>query len=201
MQVPLFQRRYVWNETEQWSPLLDDLILVSEQILSDREPNPHFLGAIVLQQQMHEIDGLPTRIVIDGQQRLTTLQILIHALLECTKEMELEDVSLRLQDLVYNPKHYAKNQSDQIKLTPTNQDRSAFQKVLNGESAETDLDKITNNICITILFFKLKICKFCSINLAIIHDDIVANKITITTKNNSYEKTKTEFNIIYIKCI
>jgi uncharacterized protein with ParB-like and HNH nuclease domain len=87
MQVPLFQRRYVWNETEQWSPLLDDLILVSEQILSDREPNPHFLGAIVLQQQMHEIDGLPTRIVIDGQQRLTTLQILIHALLDCTKEM------------------------------------------------------------------------------------------------------------------
>jgi uncharacterized protein with ParB-like and HNH nuclease domain len=153
MQVPLFQRRYVWNETEQWSPLLDDLILVSEQILSDREPNPHFLGAIVLQQQMHEIDGLPTRIVIDGQQRLTTLQILIHALLECTKEMELEDVSLRLQDLVYNPKHYAKSQSDQIKLTPTNQDRHAFQKVLNGDSAETDLEKITNNIYAAHAFF------------------------------------------------
>ena len=153
MQVPLFQRRYVWNETEQWSPLLDDLILVSEQILSDREPNPHFLGAIVLQQQMHEIDGLPTRIVIDGQQRLTTLQILIHALLECTKEMELEDVSLRLQDLVYNPKHYAKSQSDQIKLTPTNQDRHAFQKVLNGDLAETDLEKITNNIYAAHAFF------------------------------------------------
>ena len=153
MQVPLFQRRYVWNETEQWSPLLDDLILVSEQILSDREPNPHFLGAIVLQQQMHEIDGLPTRIVIDGQQRLTTLQILIHALLECTKEMGLEDVSLRLQDLVYNPKHYAKNQSDQIKLTPTNQDRHAFQKVLSGDSAETDLEKITNNIYAAHAFF------------------------------------------------
>jgi uncharacterized protein with ParB-like and HNH nuclease domain len=153
MQVPLFQRRYVWNETEQWSPLLDDLFLVSDQILSDREPNPHFLGAIVLQQQMHEIDGLPTRIVIDGQQRLTTLQILIHALLDCTTEMGLEDVSLRLQDLVYNPKHYAKNQSDQIKLTPTNQDQHAFQKVLNGESAETDLEKITNNIYAAHAFF------------------------------------------------
>lgn len=153
MQVPLFQRRYVWNETEQWSPLLEDLILVSDQILSDKEPNPHFLGAIVLQQQMHEIDGLPTRIVIDGQQRLTTLQILIHALLDCTKDMGLEDVSLRLQDLVYNPKHYAKNVSDQIKLTPTNQDRAAFQKVLNGESAETDLEKISNNIFAAHAFF------------------------------------------------
>ena len=153
MQVPLFQRRYVWNETEQWSPLLDDLILVSEQILADKEPNPHFLGAIVLQQQMHEIDGLPTRIVIDGQQRLTTLQILIHALLDCTKEMGLQDISLRLQDLVYNPKHYAKNQADQIKLTPTNQDRIAFQKVLNGETAETDLEKITNNIYAAHAFF------------------------------------------------
>ena len=55
--------------------------------------------------------------------------------------------------MVYNPKHYAKSQSDQIKLTPTNQDRHAFQKVLNGGLAETDLEKITNNIYAAHAFF------------------------------------------------
>ena len=146
IQVPLFQRRYVWNENEQWSPLLDDLLLIAEVLLQGKEAKPHFLGAIVLQQRAHEIDGLPTRIVIDGQQRLTTLQILINALYQCSKEVGLEDVSLRLQDLVFNPKHYAKNMSDQIKLTPTNRDRHIFQKVLSENASPAESETVSNNI-------------------------------------------------------
>jgi len=146
IQVPLFQRRYVWNENEQWSPLLDDLLMIAEVLVEGKEAKPHFLGAIVLQQRAHEIDGLPTRIVIDGQQRLTTLQILIHALYQCTKEIGLKDVSLRLQDLVFNPKHYAKNTSDQIKLTPTNRDRDIFQKVLSETVSPVESEAVYNNI-------------------------------------------------------
>lgn len=146
IQVPLFQRRYVWNENDQWAPLLEDLLLLAETILEAREVKPHFLGAIVLQQKAHDIDGLPTRIVIDGQQRLTTLQILIHSLHSCTRKRGLEDVSLRLQDLVFNPKHYAKNNSDQIKLTPTNRDREVFHLVLTGESPDGEIDAVANNI-------------------------------------------------------
>ena len=146
IQVPLFQRRYVWNENEQWAPLLEDLLLVAETILESREVKPHFLGAIVLQQKAHDIDGLPTRIVIDGQQRLTTLQILIHSLHSCTRARGLDDVSLRLQDLVFNPKHYAKNNSDQIKLTPTNRDREVFHLVLTGEMPDGEIDAVANNI-------------------------------------------------------
>ena len=146
IQVPLFQRRYVWNENEQWAPLLEDLLLVADTILESREVKPHFLGAIVLQQKAHDIDGLPTRIVIDGQQRLTTLQILIHALHSCTRKLGLEDVSLRLQDLVFNPKHYAKNNSDQIKLTPTNRDREVFHLVLTGEMPDGEIDAVASNI-------------------------------------------------------
>lgn len=114
--------------------------------MEGKEAKPHFLGAIVLQQKAHEIDGLPTRIVIDGQQRLTTLQILIHALYQCTKEVGLEDVSLRLQDLVFNPKHYAKSISDQIKLTPTNRDRDIFQKVLTDAASPIESEAVYNNI-------------------------------------------------------
>ncbi|MCF8477653.1 MAG: DUF262 domain-containing protein [Pseudolabrys sp.] len=50
--VPLFQRPYVWNEENQWEPLWNDVIRVTERVLaqpSDKH-NPHFLGAVVLQQ-------------------------------------------------------------------------------------------------------------------------------------------------------
>ena len=52
--VPLFQRPYVWNQTEQWEPLWDDVRAVTESLLRPRPlaptPAPHFLGAIVVEQ-------------------------------------------------------------------------------------------------------------------------------------------------------
>jgi uncharacterized protein with ParB-like and HNH nuclease domain len=147
--IPIYQRSYSWDE-KQCQQLWEDILRVG----ANDSVAVHFIGSIVyVEGGQSSVSLQAPLLVIDGQQRLTTLQILIHALLECTKEMELEDVSLRLQDLVYNPKHYAKNQSDQIKLTPTNQDRHAFQKVLSGDSAETDLEKITNNIYAAHAFF------------------------------------------------
>src|SRR5207248_2515880 len=79
--VPLFQRPYVWSEESQWEPLWEDLIRVAERIEkrpSDR-PHPHFLGAVVLQQMSKQTGQLQERMIIDGQQRLTTLQLLLDA--------------------------------------------------------------------------------------------------------------------------
>jgi uncharacterized protein with ParB-like and HNH nuclease domain len=80
--VPLFQRPYVWNEELQWEPLWRDLQNVATRILSN--PNvpqqPHFLGAVVFQQLLSPSGDLQQRTVIDGQQRLTTLQIMFDAI-------------------------------------------------------------------------------------------------------------------------
>src|SRR4051812_3825392 len=80
--VPLFQRPYVWNEENQWEPLWSDVIRVADRVLSrptDRH-YPHFLGAVVFQQLQKQTGQMQERTIIDGQQRLTTLQLLLDAL-------------------------------------------------------------------------------------------------------------------------
>jgi uncharacterized protein with ParB-like and HNH nuclease domain len=80
--VPLFQRPYTWNRKEQWEPLWSDVTRVAQRILDGKENSarPHFLGAIVLQQLPNKSGDLELRTVIDGQQRLTTLQILLDSI-------------------------------------------------------------------------------------------------------------------------
>src|SRR3982751_4632486 len=82
LMVPLFQRPYVWNEENQWEPLWNDVVRVANRILeSPRDKvRPHFLGAVVLQAAHSDTGDMPARTIIDGQQRLTTLQLLMDAL-------------------------------------------------------------------------------------------------------------------------
>src|SRR5512138_2674408 len=80
--VPLFQRPYVWNEENQWEPLWNDVVRVTERLLLQPQGRhfPHFLGAVVLQQVQNPVGTMQERTIIDGQQRLTTLQLLFDAL-------------------------------------------------------------------------------------------------------------------------
>ena len=74
----MYQRPYAW-EVEQAEILLDDLLsFLGEGTEPIDEVNPYFLGSIVLIKS----DGLPESEVVDGQQRLTTLTILLAALRE-----------------------------------------------------------------------------------------------------------------------
>ena len=75
LEIPFFQRPYVWGE-EQWSRLLEDLEEVSQS------GKPHFLGSVILKQlptESHAGIG-DRRLVVDGQQRLTTLFLFFKAL-------------------------------------------------------------------------------------------------------------------------
>jgi uncharacterized protein with ParB-like and HNH nuclease domain len=80
--VPLFQRPYVWNEEDQWEPLWVDVIRVAtRQLNAPMELHyPHFLGAVVIQQSPTPVGAMQERTIIDGQQRLTTLQLLLDAI-------------------------------------------------------------------------------------------------------------------------
>ena len=77
--VPLFQRPYVWTQEEQWEPLWHDIRALAERLLEGREVRPHFMGAIVLDYVRKPTGHVETRTVIDGQQRLTTLQLFLEA--------------------------------------------------------------------------------------------------------------------------
>ena len=80
--VPLFQRAYVWNKEVQWEPLWDDVVRIAERVLTrpTDKHHPHFLGAVVLQQVQKPTGQMQERTIIDGQQRLTTLQLFLDAL-------------------------------------------------------------------------------------------------------------------------
>ena len=80
LEVPLFQRQYVWNEEHQWTPLWEDIERKFREILDGNTEAPnHFLGAMVLDQKQTPTGHVIVRQVIDGQQRLTTLQIFLAA--------------------------------------------------------------------------------------------------------------------------
>ena len=88
--IPHFQRAYAWTEENQWSPLWDDIVNVAEAIAAsdsiDDVP-PHFMGPTVIQERSAHPDGRPPGfIVVDGQQRMTTLLIALKAIGEAAME-------------------------------------------------------------------------------------------------------------------
>lgn len=132
--VPLFQRPYVWNEETQWEPLWNDLIRVVERVLArpaDKHP-PHFLGAVVLQQVQNPVGRMQERTIIDGQQRLTTLQLLLDALHTQLLAAGAAGPAQRIQPLVENAEAFCTQPEDRFKVWPTNRDRPAFNAVMSA---------------------------------------------------------------------
>jgi uncharacterized protein with ParB-like and HNH nuclease domain len=134
--VPLFQRPYTWNRKEQWEPLWADVVRVATRLLEgkDNSSRPHFLGAIVLQQMPNKSGDLEYRTVIDGQQRLTTLQILLDSIHAELTRHELKSQAAKLVGLIENGEVFRKSADDKFKLWPTNLDRAAFRALMSAQS-------------------------------------------------------------------
>jgi len=141
--VPLFQRPYVWNEENQWEPLWNDLIRVADRVVQrpSEKHQPHFLGAVVLQQVQRQTGQMQERTIIDGQQRLTTLQLLLDALHAELMRIEAQTPALRIEPLVRNAEPFCLKPEDQYKVWPTNRDRAAFNAVM-GAKLPVDYDAV-----------------------------------------------------------
>src|SRR5687768_1401741 len=100
--VPLYQRPYVWTEQVQWAPLWEDIRGIAERALDGQPMRPHFMGAIVLDQADVPYGSIDTRWVIDGQQRLTTLQILLEAFADAAGAQGLDDYDKAAKRLTRN---------------------------------------------------------------------------------------------------
>ena len=93
---------------------------------------PHFLGAVVLQQRPSRTGSLELREVIDGQQRLTTLQLLIAAVADVIEDRGANDREVRrLRRLVFNNPDEVEDADERFKLWPTNRDREAYRIALS----------------------------------------------------------------------
>lgn len=130
--VPLFQRQYVWNQDHQWAPLWEDIERLTEAYETDGEKvEPHFLGAVVLQ----NVAGgsmIQTRTVIDGQQRLTTLQLLLHAAWTVLSAREAKEAQYLRSHFRNNEDYLA--ETDRYKLTPTTRDQDVYQSIMTASS-------------------------------------------------------------------
>lgn len=135
--APLFQRPYVWNEKDQWAPLWADVRRVAEELLAgNHECKPHFLGAVVLDQIKVPIGKPDARSIIDGQQRLTTLQLMMEAVRDlCRGRDNLTLQKKRMEKLIENED--VSHPDDRFKVWPTNVDRPVYRAILETNCPET----------------------------------------------------------------
>lgn len=133
--VPLFQRPYVWNRELQWEPLWKDLRRVLSRYMAqpDITHQPHFLGAVVVQQIQNPIGEIQQRTIIDGQQRLTTIQLMFDAIHAQLESIGAKRPAGRMRKLIENDEDSCNKPEDKFKVWPTNKDRPAFNEVLGAE--------------------------------------------------------------------
>lgn len=124
--IPLFQRPYTWNK-RNWQSLWDDIMSHYEDSVLG---SSHFMGAVVSIPAKTVPVGVTKHLVIDGQQRLTTIAILLCSLRDCCDEKR----AAQIQDYLVN-RHYD-NSADYLKLLPTQGDRNAYLAIVNGKSGE-----------------------------------------------------------------
>jgi uncharacterized protein with ParB-like and HNH nuclease domain len=114
LEIPFFQRSYVWDDN-QWERLLEDMVSVCHA------NKPYFLGSVILKQQL-TCTGAQVgdrRIVIDGQQRLTSLNIFFKVL--CLKTDQNSNFE-RIFRLISN---------NEIALLHNHNDISAFNTIVD----------------------------------------------------------------------
>ena len=121
--VPLYQRTYSWEE-EQWEQLWDDLL----EVYAMSEPRNHFIGSVVTQQTPVSPEGTSKYTLIDGQQRMTTLFMLLSVIRQHADNDLAEQI---LETSLINK--FSKGK-ERLKLMPTQRDREAFELVVNGKT-------------------------------------------------------------------
>lgn len=135
--IPVYQRNYDWL-IDNCDQLFSDLVKLSR---SNRRS--HFFGSIVTS----AADSSYNRLVIDGQQRLTTISLLLLAGIKAVKDGAVEISEESKLDEAYEVFLKAKfcNSERKIKLVPIENDRIAYDKIFNEEDSFDEDSKITRN--------------------------------------------------------
>ncbi len=137
--VPFYQRAYVWTRSGQWEQLWDDIRVKAEARLLGSKPGPHFLGAVVLDPQPRDgLIGVDTLHIIDGQQRLATLQFILKSILLMLRSLKstaiAEIVAGSLKNS--NPDTMRNPNIEVFKVWPTFRDRDDYRSALEANDRD-----------------------------------------------------------------
>lgn len=134
--VPHYQRPYTWGSKE-WKTLWSDLVDLTDDDTNQTAPRQHFLGSIVTAPGHSVPEGVSKWVLIDGQQRMTTLLLLLAAIRDAAREAGKERLANQIHDL-YLTNQY-QDGSDFYKLLPTKGvdttggDRAGFISIIQGQ--------------------------------------------------------------------
>lgn len=132
VKIPFFQRTYVWD-IDNWEDLIEEFL--------DEEKANNFLGAIILK-QLPPVSGKPKELeVIDGQQRLTTISILLRALYDSFPENIKQNIKDAIFQILFFKKDYTSPNYDEIRIEHSLVDSESYRKVIK-EPETINLDQI-----------------------------------------------------------
>ena len=150
--IPIYQRTYSW-QIPQCEQLWKDVVKVAK----DEKSTGHFVGSIVyIQKGIYQQSTVPQCLVIDGQQRLTTLSILLSALSGMLDQQKNEnDITKKKIDAYYL--FNSEEEGDlRYKLILTQNDKSTLINLLEGKEIHPPIsERIVENY----KFFQEKISK------------------------------------------
>jgi len=149
--LPYFQREYTWDR-EQWKVLLDDSLAIYDEYQED-EPPEHFMGSLVVIDDGLRNGVIPALKLVDGQQRLTTISLMLSALQRLVQETN-PPLATRISKMLLNQDETGELR---YKILPTTKcdDRACYMAVLDLN--EQDLTNTRSNIPKAFSFLHSKI--------------------------------------------
>lgn len=183
--IPVFQRDYAWTE-EQCTKLFEDIVMAYKK---DR---PHFCGSFVyapLGSKKH----IDSYIIIDGQQRFTTLYILIKALADSADDDRDNDA---LQRYLYNEDkfdRYGLDEKSKLKLKPVKTDNDQLLLLMSGKIEQMDKSRrgiIYHNYMLFMQLIKSFLEESSANSVLMINDGIeklICADIRLDTDDNAQE--------------
>ena len=140
--VPKYQRLYVWDERDQWAPLWEDVTNLAKRLLDHAVQNgkqeicataveSHFFGALVLKSSGYTPQMVTQWKVIDGQQRLTTMQLMMAAVAEKLDSKGHGSIVAPLRNLISNYPHEKPIAKHHLKIVHSSDHYAGFFEALD----------------------------------------------------------------------
>lgn len=136
--VPVYQRHYEWEtgEDRQIPRLWEDLREETLERLEKRSPYPHYFGAIIYSEPPNQPFGVVRRrFLVDGQQRITTFQLILAAIREVAREKGVARLLDVINAYLFNEKSASMQDTarERFKVWPSAYDRELYKNIVEHE--------------------------------------------------------------------
>ena len=142
--VPVFQRHYAWDAGDdgQLTRLSEDIEEKADEFLSGGISYPHYIGAIIVAEPPNQAFGtVRQRLLVDGQQRITTFQLVLAAIREIAREQKLDALIPVIDAYLFNEVSGGMSQPhvEKYKLWPSSFDRKLYREIADNPKTKIPL--------------------------------------------------------------